>query len=146
MDRHRMLPIKGIEGVGRKVLQVGRQPPGADETRISTAAESEYSYACATIYGDGTYALLSWIADVSLLPGNGSDSSTCDFKITNFGNIMSDMIWDGDNFTAALIGVGFQSTGDLVGLPVTVTFLLATCSLATGVTGLGSCTTSSGGY
>jgi len=142
-------PIKGItKGWGGQVARWDGSRWSLYETRISTPAESEYSYACATIYGDGTYALLSWIADVSLLPGNGSDSSTCDFKITNFGNIMSDMIWDGDNFTAALIGVGFQSTGDLVGLPVTVTFLSAQPAGSYGVTGSGSGTLigGDGGY
>jgi len=142
-------PIKGItKGWGGQVGQWNGSKWVLLATNITTPDESDYSYACATIYGDGTYALLSWIADISLLPGNGSMSSTCGFGITNLGNIMSDMVWDGDNFTATLIGIGFQSTGDLAGMPVTVTFLSAKPAGSYGVTGTGSGTIGGedGGY
>ena len=142
-------PIKGVtKGWGGQVARWDGSRWNLFDTRISTPAESEYSYACTTIYGDGTYALLSWIADVSLLPGNSSKSSTCGFEITNFGNIMTDMVWDGDDFTATLIGIGFQSTGDLAGMPVTVTFLSAKPAGSYGVTGTGSGTIggADGGY
>jgi hypothetical protein len=106
-------------------------------TTITTPEESEISNACATIYGDGTYALLTWVADASLL-ANSSPSSTCDFEISNLGNIMSSMVWDGDYFTATLVGIGFDSTGDLVGLPVTVTLLSANPAGSYGMSGSGS--------
>ncbi len=141
-------PIKGItKGWGGQVARWDGSRWNLFETKISTPAESAYSYACTTIFGDGTYALLSWIADASLL-GKGSDTSTCSFKITDLGNIMSDMEWDDDYLTALLIGVEFDSTGDLAGLPVTVTFLSANPAGSYGVTGTGSGTIegSDGGY
>lgn len=141
-------PIKGItKGWGGQVGNWDGSQWKLLETTISTPAESEYSYACATIYGNGTYALISWIADASLLTNAGS-SSNCDFKITNLGNIMTSMVWDGDYFTASLVGIGFESTGDLIGLPATVTLLSASPAGSYGVTGTGSgtITGSDGGY
>jgi hypothetical protein len=138
-------PISGIsKGWGGQVGQWNGSKWVLLATTITTPAESEISYACATIYGDGTYALLSWIADASLLT-NATTSSTCDFDISNLGNIMTDMTWEGDFFNASLIGIEFNSTGDLAGLPAAVSLLSASPTESYGVTGTGSGTISSSG-
>jgi len=43
------------------------------DTSISTPEEGTFSWACANISANGTYALITWVVDASLLPGS------CDF-------------------------------------------------------------------
>lgn len=143
-------PISGIsKGWGGQVGQWDGSKWVLLETTITTPEESNISKACTTIYGDGTFALLSWVVDPSLLQDTAGSSSTCSFKITSLGNIMSDMVWVGDDFTALLVGISFRATGDVVGLPVTVTLLSANPVGSYGVTGTGSGTVAvsgGGGY
>ena len=47
------------------------------DTSISTPAEGTFSWACATISNNGTYALITWVVDASKLPTQ--KSSQCSF-------------------------------------------------------------------
>lgn len=62
-------PISGLnQGWGGKVGYWDGSAWKLLDTNISTPAEGTFSWACANISANGTYALITWVVDASLLP------------------------------------------------------------------------------
>jgi hypothetical protein len=53
------------------------------DTTITTPEESSFSWGCAKVYENGTYAFLKWITNSSLLPAEPVETNkpTCDFEV-----------------------------------------------------------------
>jgi hypothetical protein len=87
-------------------------------TTITSPAETTTSWACADIKLSGYYTFIKWVVDASKLP----TQSVCNFDIgLSFG--LSDDYSSGTGYTAEIVDVSLKATGDISGLPITITYL-----------------------
>jgi hypothetical protein len=72
-------PITAVnQGWGGKVGMLDGTKWDLLDTTITTPNESSYSWACATISSNGTYTLITWVADPSKLP----TAAACGYDIS----------------------------------------------------------------
>lgn len=121
-------PISGLnQGWGGKVGYWDGSVWKLLDTSISTPPEGTFSWACANISNDGTYALITWVVDTSLLPENRLKNCNFlnDYYIYNEtfaydrNDIWLQVPWDvpfGSNVTVTIISVDPEWEGpSLVG-------------------------------
>lgn len=117
-------PISGLnQGWGGKVGYWDGSAWKLLDTSVTTPEEGTFSWACANISNNGTYALITWVVDASLLPGS------CDFLKNYYiynetyaydrNDIWLQVPWDvpfGSNVTVTIISVDPEWEGpSLVG-------------------------------
>lgn len=94
-------------------------------TTFSTPQEASYTLACAKVYENGTYALIKWVTNTTLLPA--STKPTCDYSVEYLGVVPSVDIIPGDGYTyyPEIDQILLISGSDLAGKHVTIKFIRA---------------------
>jgi hypothetical protein len=91
------------------------------DTTITTPDESSYSWACATISSNGTYTLISWVADPSKLP-----IAACGYNITFAYGFATSAVYFSTYETGFINSFRIDSTNNLAGKPLTVSLIKST--------------------
>jgi hypothetical protein len=85
-------------------------------TSITKQEETPNSWACSTVYANGTYALLKWWGNSNL------SLQACGFDIGLYSLLGYPNYEDEDYFYFVITELGFRSRWDLSGEPVTIEF------------------------
>jgi len=91
-------------------------------TTITTPDESSYSWACATISSNGTYTLITWVADPSKLP----TAASCGYDISYAYGYASSADLFSTYETGFINSFRVDSTKNLAGKSLTVSLIKST--------------------